>query len=37
MQIYERTLTEGGMKLKIQRLRDEMPYRVVTGTLKKTR
>ena len=37
MQIYERTLTEAGMRLRIQRLRDEMPYRVVTGTLKKTR
>ena len=37
MQIYDRTLTEDGLQLKIQRLRDEMPYRVVTGTLKKTR
>lgn len=37
MQIYERTLTEGGMQLKIQRLRDEMPYRVITGTLRKAR
>lgn len=35
MQIYERTLSEDGMQLRIQRLRDEMPYRVVTGTLKK--
>ena len=37
MQIYERTLTEVGIQLKIQRLRDETPYRVVTGTLKKMR
>jgi hypothetical protein len=37
MQIYERTLTEDGMRIRIQRLRDEMPFRVVTGTLNKTR
>ena len=36
LQIYERTLTEDGMKLKIQRMRDEIPYGVVTGTLTKT-
>ncbi len=35
MQIYERRLSEDGLQVRIQRLRDEMPYRVVTGTLRK--
>jgi hypothetical protein len=35
MQVYERTLVEGGMKVEFQRIRDGVPQRTVTGMLKR--
>ena len=35
MQVYHRTLTDDGMKVEFQRIRDGVPQRTVTGMLKR--
>ena len=37
MQIYERTLSPGGLSIKFKRLRDEKPLQVVNGILKRVK
>ncbi|MCW5770775.1 MAG: hypothetical protein KIT16_04005 [Rhodospirillaceae bacterium] len=37
MQVYHRTLTDGGMRVEFQRMRDGVPQRTVTGILKRVK
>jgi hypothetical protein len=37
MQVYHRTLTDGGMRVEFQRIRDGVPQRTVTGMLTRTK
>jgi hypothetical protein len=37
MQVYHRTLTEDGMKVEFQRIRDGVPQRTVSGVLKRAK
>lgn len=37
MQVYHRTLTDGGMKVEFQRIRDGVPQRTVSGILKRVK
>ena len=37
MQVYHRTLTDDGMRVEFQRIRDGAAQRTVTGVLKRTK